>query len=142
MLRSYLRNLYDGPVATQLRRFAIVGTVAAGVQLLLLWLFVEFGRLNYLVGAVVAIEITIVLQYVLNDAWTFREVRNAGRRAFLSGLLKTNLVRGSAIPIQIGVLYGLVAWRSIPYLLANALAIVVSGVYRYVLDARWTWGSS
>ena len=25
-------------------------------------------------------------------------------------------------------------------LVANAVAIVVSGLYRYVLDAKWTWG--
>ncbi|MFB6069558.1 MAG: GtrA family protein [Halanaeroarchaeum sp.] len=142
MLRSYLRNLYGGPVATQLRRFVVVGTVAAGVQLVLLWALVEYGGLNYLVGAVLAIETTIVLQYVLNDVWTFRAIRNAGRRAFVEGLLKTNLVRGSAIPIQVGILYALVAWQSLPYLVANAIAIVLSGVYRYVLDARWTWGSS
>jgi putative flippase GtrA len=34
----------------------------------------------------------------------------------------------------------LVEWRSVPYLLSNGVAIVVSGLYRFVLDARWTWG--
>lgn len=140
MLRSYLRNLVGGPIAPQLRRFVVVGTVAAGIQLVLLWAFVERGNLNYLIAAVLAIEMTIVFQYVVNNVWTFRAMRNVGRTAFVHGLLKTNLVRGSAIPIQLGVLYALVAWRAIPYLVANAIAIVLSGVYRYVLDVRWTWG--
>lgn len=140
MIRAYLRNLYSGPAATQLRRFAVVGTLAAGVQLALLWALVEYARLNYIVGALFAIETTIVLQYVLNDYWTFRGARDSGRRAFIRGLFKTNLVRGTAVPIQIGVLYALVSFSLLPYLLANAAAIVVSGVYRYVLDARWTWG--
>lgn len=122
-----------------MRRFFVVGAVAAGVQTLLLGAFVEYGGLHYLLAATIAIEITIVFQYVLNNAWTFRGAKNTGRNEYLSGLVRTNLVRGSAIPIQLGVLYGLVNWTQIPYLFANIIAILISGVYRYVLDARWTW---
>lgn len=141
MIRSFLRNLHSGPLAKQLRRFVLVGTLAAGVQLVLLWAFVEHAHLNYLVAAAIAIECTIVLQYVVNNAWTFRHIRNAGRTDFLHGLLKTNVVRGSAIPIQLGILYALVTWAGISYIVSNAVAIGLSGIYRYVLDARWTWGS-
>jgi len=141
MIRSFLRNLSSGPLAPQLRRFVLVGTFTAGVQMVLLWLFVDVGRLNYLVGAVIAIEITIALSYVLNNAWTFRRSRNTGRDEYLSGLLKTNVVRGTAIPIQVAVLFALVEWASIPYLIGNGGGIAVSGIYRYVLDARWTWGN-
>ena len=140
MVRRYLRGLYEGPFAMQLRRFVAVGAFTAGVQMVLLWAFVDVGRLNYLVGAVVAIEITIVLSYVLNNAWTFRKYRNTGTVDYLVGLLKTNVIRGSAIPLQVGVLFALVEWRALPYLVANVFAILVSGLYRYVLDARWTWG--
>ena len=140
MLRYLLRNLVDGPLAVQLRRFVLVGAFTAGVQMLLLWAFVDVARLHYLFGAVVAIEITIVLSYVLNNAWTFRSVQNTGVSEYLYGLLKTNVVRGTAIPIQLAVLFVFVEWVSIPYLLANAVAIVTSGLYRFVLDVFWTWG--
>lgn len=140
MVRALLRNLLSGPFAPQLRRFVLVGTVAAGVQMVLLWLFVDAYGLNYLVGALVAIEVTIVLSYVLNNAWTFKPVRNSGILDHVVGLVKTNIVRGTAIPIQLTVLFVLVAWGSLSYLIANVVAIGVSGIYRYVLDARWTWG--
>lgn len=139
MVRALLRQAVDGRFATRIRRFAIVGAIAAGVQTLLLGGFVEYAGLHYLLAATVAIEITIVFQYALNNVWTFRAVKNTGWGEYLHGLVKTNLVRGSAIPIQLGVLYGLVSWSEIAYLLANVIAILVSGVYRYVLDARWTW---
>ncbi|MUW15984.1 GtrA family protein [Halorubrum sp. CBA1125] len=140
MIRAVLRDLTSGPIAVQLRRFVIVGTATAGVQMALLWLFVDAAGINYLVGAIVAIEITIVLTYVLNNAWTFRASRNTGTVEYLSGLFKTNLVRGTAIPIQLGVLYALVEWGGIMYLVSNAAAILLSGLYRFVLDALWTWG--
>ncbi|WP_224332638.1 GtrA family protein [Haloprofundus halobius] len=139
MVRALLRALVDGPMAVRLRRFVIVGAVAAGIQMVLLWLFVEQTGMNYLFSATIAIELTIVFQYVLNNAWTFQAFQNTGLNAFLVGLVKTNLVRGSAIPIQLAILYALVSWRDVSYLPANGVAIVISGVYRYVLDSRWTW---
>nr|WP_256397636.1 GtrA family protein [Halohasta litorea] len=140
MVQRYLRLLVEGPLARRLRRFVAVGVFTAGVQTVLLWLFVDSVGLNYLLGAVIAIELTIILSYVLNNAWTFQASQNTGLAAYLVGMVKTNLVRGTAIPIQLAVLFGLVEWANSMYLIANAIAIFVSGLYRYVLDARWTWG--
>ena len=140
MLRSFLRSLLYGPLAVQLRRFVAVGAFTAGIQMALLWLFVDLAELNYLVGATIAIEITIILSYILNNAWTFQASQNTGRVDYLVGLLKTNVVRGTAIPLQLAILYALVEWLGLLYLIGNAVAILISGLYRYVLDARWTWG--
>ncbi len=160
MLRSFLRNLHTGPLALQLRRFVIVGAFTAGIQQVLLWVFINVVGVFYLLSALFAIEITIILSYVLNNAWTFQATRNTGAVDYLMGLLKTNVVRGTAIPIQLGILYALVEIGAfeplvtsigplepplasigpIEPLAANAVAIVVSGIYRYVLDAKWTWG--
>jgi putative flippase GtrA len=158
MLRRILRNLHSGPLALQLRRFVVVGAVAAGIQQLLLWVFINVAGLFYLLAALFSIEITIVLSYVLNNKWTFEMTQNTGPVEYLVGLLKTNMVRGTAIPIQLGILYALVesgaleplvasGWTeplmtsgALEPLVANAVAIIVSGLYRYVLDAKWTWG--
>jgi putative flippase GtrA len=131
--RSSIRN-------PRLVRFALVGLAAASIQTALLWLFLEFGNLHYLIGAVVAIEITIVIQYVLNNAWTFSHAKHTSRWEYLVGMSKTNVVRGSAIPLQVGLLYVLVDWGAAIPVVANAGAIAVTGIYRYVLDSRWTWG--
>jgi putative flippase GtrA len=109
--------------------------------MVLLWVFVDRVGLHYLLGALLAIETTIVVSYVLNNAWTFRRIRNAGVVDYVIGLGKTNVVRGTAIPIQLAGLFVLVSWANLPYLIANGVAIGLSGIYRFVLDARWTWGS-
>ncbi|WP_254838398.1 GtrA family protein [Natronomonas marina] len=139
MVRRLLRMAVEGPLAVRLRRFFLVGLLAAGVQQGLLFGFVELGRLNYLLAAAIAIEITIVFQYVLNNAWTFTADRKTERWAYLYGLLKTNIVRGSAIPLQLGLLWLLVTYASLQYLVANVFAIGVTGLYRYALDSQWTW---
>ncbi len=163
-VRRLLRLAVRGPLAVRLRRFAAVGVTAAAVQQGLLFALLRFARLNYLVAAAISIEITIVFQYVLNNAWTFSADQKTDRRAYAYGLLKTNLVRGSAIPLQLGLLYAfrellllsplraaladqyafVTALFGVPVgdqivLLANLFAIPISGLYRYALDARWTW---
>jgi len=50
---------------------------------------------------------------VLNNAWTFRASRNTGLVEYLVGLVKTNVVRGTAIPIQLAALFVLVEWGGI-----------------------------
>lgn len=120
-------------------RFFVVGTAAAGLQTALLWTTVELAGLHYLAGAAASIEVTIVAQYVVNNSWTFRGVRHTTLRGYARGLLVTNVVRGTAIPIQLALLYSLVTGLGLGYLVANLGAIFVSGIYRYVLDARWTW---
>jgi putative flippase GtrA len=125
----------------RLWRFFVVGALAAGLQSVLLWTFVEVGDLYYVMAAIIAIEITILSQYVVNNAWTFRDRSNDGRRSFLAGLLRTNLVRGTAIPLQTGLLFVFVDALGLMYLGANLVAVFLSGFYRYALDARWTWGA-
>ncbi|WP_254273575.1 GtrA family protein [Haloarcula marina] len=127
------------PRRQRLVRFFLVGLTAAAVQTVLLWLFVSLGGINYLVGAFVAIETTILFQYVLNNAWTFHRSRHTSLREYVVGMVKTNLVRGTAIPLQLGILYALVSFGSVEYLLANGFAIGATGLYRYALDSQWTW---
>ncbi len=79
--------------------------LAASVQQALLWLFTDIGGLNYIFAAAIAIECTILLQYALNNAWTFHRSQHSSLREYVLGLGKTNLVRGTAIPLQLGFSY-------------------------------------
>jgi putative flippase GtrA len=139
MIRRHLRALTEGAASPILRRFVVVGTAAAAVQMVLLAALVEVAGIDYLIAAAVAIETTIVVQYFANNAWTFQQWEHTTLREYATGLLRTNLVRGSAIPIQLAVLWALVSFAGVVYLAGNVVAIAISGVYRYFLDSRWTW---
>jgi putative flippase GtrA len=134
-----LAAIWADPRTVRLRRFFLVGSFAAGVQSVLLWLFHDIARIHLLVAAAVAIEITILLQYGVNNVWTFHRAQHTSRAEYIQGLIRTNLVRGSAIPLQLGCLFVLVSGLGMMYLIANLIAIFFSGIYRYLLDSRWTW---
>ena len=48
--------------------------------------------------------------------------------------------RGTGVRVERGVVAGVGEWAGVMYLFANVAAILVGGVYRFVLDAQWTWG--
>ena len=127
------------PRRERLVRFFLVGVTAASIQQALLWLLTSPGGVNVYLGAFVAIEVSILFCYVLNNAWTFHRSSHSSRREYLVGLGKTNLVRGTAIPLQLGILYVLLTLGSAGVLVGNAVAIGVTGLYRYALDSAWTW---
>ena len=143
MLRRLLGMAPRGPLAVRLRRFAIVG--------------VRTAEWTYIRNAETGAE---ELYHRPSDP-----DQQTDRRAYAYGLLKTSLVRGSAIPLQLGLLYGFrrllqlgparaalidqYAFVTVTFgipvadqivLLANLFAIPISGLYRYIFDARWTWG--
>lgn len=140
IMATRCEGLVSDSMRQRLSRFFLVGVLAAGLQTVLLWAFVDIAGIYYLVASVIAIEITIIAQFFFNNAWTFRDSSHDDRESLLGGLVRTNVVRGSAIPLQTGLLFAFVQFGGFAYLIANGFAIFISGIYRYVLDARWTWG--
>ncbi|MDY7083169.1 MAG: GtrA family protein [Halobacteria archaeon] len=122
-------------------KFVLVGAIAATLETLLLWSFVEIAGFNYLVVAAFSIEFAIILQYFINNLWTFGHKKHDHARGMLGGLVRTNLVRGTSIPLQVSILYVFVNFGGIYFVFANVGAMVISGVYRYILDSRWTWST-
>ena len=104
-MRARFERAMSDPRRRRLTRFFLVGVLAAGLQTALLWAFVDIAGIYYLLASVIAIEITIIAQYFFNNAWTFHDRSHEDRGSLLSGLVRTNVVRGSAIPIQTGLLF-------------------------------------
>ena len=54
-------------------KFCLVGGSGILVNEGLLFLLTEFGGLYYLWSSAIAIEASIITNYILNDFWTFRD---------------------------------------------------------------------
>jgi len=55
-----------------------VGVIGAVINTGLLWLFTDLVGIYYLFSSAIAIEIGIIIQFLLNDRWTFREKKTNG----------------------------------------------------------------
>ena len=127
----------------QLLSYAVVGASGAGIILFLTWLFVDVFGLNYLLSAAIAIELSIVWAFFLNDRFTFKHkiIQFQNQNASLSRLkrlLKYNLSSLSGEAINLSILYSLTS-LGLFYLHSEAIAILVAFSYNFTISNKWVW---
>lgn len=117
--------------------FAAVGLTGAMVILGLTYLLVALLNLDVLVSAAIAIEVSIIWAFVLNDRLTFG--RNDRPKPWYARLARYNLLSLGGLLINESVLFGLTAEFRTYYLMAEFMAIVVAFAFNYFTNIRWTW---
>lgn len=123
----------------RLVRFSIVGVIGAVINTGLLWLFTELLGIYYLYSSAIAIEIGIIIQFLLNDRWTFREKRTIGVKQFIVRIIKSNMWRSGGLVINVAVLYLLTEYVRVYYLISNIFGILCAFLWNYILESRLTW---
>ncbi len=120
----------------RLAAFGAVGAIGVIVNLALLALLTEGVGLHYIVSAGVAIEASILSNFALNDAWTFRDMRQG---AWWSRLWRFNLVSGLALLVNLAVLSFLTEVVGVFYLVSEVVAIGVAFATNYRGNVGWTY---
>ena len=129
-------------------RFAAVGSSGVVVNLGVLWLFASLLGVREVVASAIAIEVSIVWNFLLNNAVTYRD-RNVYAQADVGGrLLRYNLVSLAGLAIQLGtfVLLRLLATRglhrddlgSLRYP-AQCAGIALATAWNFTVNLRFTW---
>ena len=118
-------------------KFAIVGGSGVLVNMGLFFILTRWIHLRIEWSSPVAIEISILSNFLLNNIWTFS--RRDTEVAFLHRLLRYHLVTGLAGVVNYLILILLVRLTGIPDLLANLIGIVIGMFINFFLNSRWTW---
>jgi len=116
-------------------KFNIVGLLGVfvneGVLLLL-----ALGGVYYVYASALAIEVSIVSNFILNDLWTFRDRRHghiAVRLLKFNGLIMIGLV------VNLAILYVGTTYFQIHYAISNLIGIGAAFLVRYELSVRYAW---
>ena len=124
----------------RLTKFSIVGVIGAVINTWFLWLFTDVAGLYYIYSSAIAIEIAIILQFLMNDRWTFREQKTTHVEQFVKRVIKSNIWRSGGLVVNIGVLYFLTESLGVYYLLSNIAGIICAFLLNYLFESRLTWG--
>jgi len=116
-------------------KFSIVGAIGVVVNEGLLIVIRSMG-VYYLTAGAVAIEISILSNFVLNDLWTFRD-RRSGNAAVR--LVKFNALMLAGLVLNLAVLYAGVDYLGMAPEVANLVGIGAAFVLRYVLSVKYAW---
>ncbi|HUI00061.1 MAG TPA: GtrA family protein [Nitrososphaerales archaeon] len=116
-------------------KFVVVGLTGVAVNEGLLLLLQSTG-MYLLLASAIAIEVSILSNFAMNDLWTFRERRSgsAGGR-----LLKFNALMLVGLAVNLGVLDAGTAYLGLSAAVANLVGIAVAFLLRYFLSVRYAW---
>jgi dolichol-phosphate mannosyltransferase len=121
----------------QLLKFGLVGCSGIFVNMFFLWFFTERIHFHYMISSPIAVELSIVWNFLLNNAWTFRDSTNPA--TFLTKMLKFHLTAFGGFAINYIVLVGLTELVGLYYLLSNLAGIAVAFAWNYAVNVSWTW---
>jgi dolichol-phosphate mannosyltransferase len=118
-------------------KFAVVGGSGVVVNMGSFFLLTRHAGLNLEYASPIAIEISILTNFFLNNIWTFRK-RNT-RVGLLSRIFRYHLVTGLAGLVNYGILLLLAKVFGIHDLVANLIGIIVGTFINFFLNSLWTW---
>ena len=116
-------------------KFNLVGLTGVVVNEGLLVLLVSYG-VYYIYASAIAIEVSIISNFVLNDLWTFRDRRH-GHAAIR--FLKFNGLMLVGLAVNLVILYFGTDYLKINYAVSNLAGIAVAFLVRYWLSVKYAW---
>lgn len=118
-------------------KFAIVGASGVVVNLGFFTMFLAMGMNKY-IASPIAIELSIVSNFLWNNYWTFRWRKTADRTRIRG--LKFNLVSIVALGVSYGTFVGLsFAFPTAPPQLHQLIGILPATLINYFLNSYWTF---
>lgn len=121
-------------------KFCLVGLSGVGVNLVAYWLFTRAIGVADLPAFLFSTQVSILNNFIWNDLWTFRDRRDS--IAFLPTVAragKFHLIGWVAAIPSILSFWGLLEFTGIFDVIAATVSIVVSTIFRFVLNKWWTW---
>lgn len=125
-------------LSARLLKFGIVGATGVVVNMGLLFLLTVWGGLPYTLASLLAIESSILSNFLINLVWTWGDRRDRG--AFWSQIFRYHV--GSGATAFLGnylVLIGLTELFHIHYLVSNLVGIGVGTLFNFIISDLWTF---
>jgi dolichol-phosphate mannosyltransferase len=119
-------------------QFVFVGMSCLIFAEAVLYFFVDILRLNSIFAVIVATELSVLLNFYINDNWTFRKSKNVSG-SFMSRLIKFHVSRIASILVNIGLFALLNEVFLIHYLLSYFLAALVAFAINFITSILWVW---
>jgi dolichol-phosphate mannosyltransferase len=139
LYRIYLLN--PNSPARRICNFALVGLSGTAVNLVTLTILLRFLHLESTVADALAIEVSILSNYLLNNRYTFKNTEADDRtlRETWLGAGKFNLAAISGAVVSLAIFTVLFKFAHINYVFADLLAIGLSMSWNYWMSVKFVW---
>jgi len=119
--------------------FGIVGLSGIFVNMGIYWALTRYAGIYYLVASVIAIEISILNNFVWNDLFTFRSMPVSQGRSLAGRIGLFHVVSAGGAVINWLVLLLLTQFAGVYDLISNLAGILAGFVWNYLVNRNVTW---
>lgn len=120
-------------------KFGIVGVSGIIVNTGVLFILSEYFGIFYFISSLVAIELSIINNFIWNDFWTFGHEKDQKISVVTNRFLSYHIVSIGGMAINMGVLVFLTEVLGIYYLISNLLGIFVAFSWNFLVNRMTTW---
>lgn len=120
-------------------KFGIVGISGIVVNLGILFVLVEFFSLNKDLASPIAIEFSILNNFIWNDLWTFGSVENQRMSSRVHRFAAFNIVSIGGAVINYAIFLMLTTWFAVWYMAAQLIGILIAFIWNFLVNRRITW---
>lgn len=120
-------------------KYCIVGLSGIVVNTFILFFFTDVLKIFYLLSSVIAYEVSILTNFIINDQWTFSSVIPG--KSFLTRAMYFNYAMITGTVFGIIFLYIFTDLLSINYLMSNIISITIVFIWRYYASITMVWNN-
>jgi len=123
----------------KLFKFGAVGLSGILVNEGILIALKEFVKYSLPLASIIAIEVSIITNFILNDRWTFKTNQQHAMPHWWQRLLSFQVVSIGGAAINFFILNALVIFSGIDYRFANIIGILIAFIWNFCMNRRMTW---
>jgi dolichol-phosphate mannosyltransferase len=136
-LELLLDKIVGNYISVRFALFSLVGTIGVVLQLLLLWVMLSHLHLSFPKAQAIATGIVMVLNYVLNNSFTYRDRKRRGL-SFWGGLITFCIACSLGMVANVAISAS-AFHRGLPWFLASIIGLLFSAVWNYGVTSMTIW---
>jgi len=134
VMQSRLQDILEGSFG----KFAVVGTIGFVINTVILVTLKVVG-IHPAIGSAIGAECAIISNFILNNAWTFKERRITGAKS-AGKFIQFNITSIGAIIIQSGTVFIGTMLFGVPlYFYYYILGVGIGLIWNYIMYSRVIW---
>jgi dolichol-phosphate mannosyltransferase len=135
--KSFYAYIRSNILNIRLLKFGVVGISGVGVNMGMLYFLTEYVHIPYLISSIIAIEISIISNFLLNDIWTWKD---RVKKKYIYRLIQYHISVGiTAVFVNWLLLLILTELFGLYYLLSNLIGIATGTFANYIINDVWTF---
>lgn len=138
-MQKTIKNRINKDFIIRFVKFGVVGGSGLFVNMFLLWLCKDLLGLPLTIASLIAIGVSILTNFILNNYWTWKDNEQNQKYTFFHRMLRYYISASFSAIINYVALIMLTELAGIYYLISNLIGIGLGTIFNFGLGEFWVF---